>query len=320
MCISTSEMSDMWTILRCGELPADISPLAWLERVLPRQREDFQAQYRQGRSALEDGSFDRDATFLAADESSPAGLVIASGSGAKKRIDLIGVHEDLRRQGLGRTLLEETISSFEDQEVGSVTASSVSSRNHTAVRLLESCGFAGESQGALRMRRSLDLPLPPLETPEGFTLRSLQPGEEGEWVRLQNACYREEGARDWTIDDFHREFTKAPFFDFGRIFVALEGERMVGTTSAWEIDFGEGPVGLIHWVGVEPDYRKRGLGKALMIRALTELAARGYQDAWLNTSHERLAAVGLYERMKFALHRELFTYTLTLEQKGETNL
>lgn len=310
----------MWPTLRCGELPADISPLAWLERVLPRRQEDFQAQYRQGRGTLEDGSFDRDATFFAADESDPAGLIVFSGSGAKRRIDLIGVRKDRRRQGLGRALLEKAISSFADQEVDSITASNVNCRNQAAVRLLESCGFAGESQGALRMRRSLDLPLPPLEIPEGFTLRSLQSGEEGEWIRLKNACFCEEGAKDWTIDDFHREFTKDPFFDFGRIFVALEGDRMTGTTSAWEIDFGEGPVGLIHWVGVEPAYRQRGLGKALTVRALDELTTRVYQDAWLNTSRDRSAAVGLYERMEFALYRELFTYTLTLEQKGETNL
>jgi len=307
----------VWTILRCEELPGDTSTLTWFDRVLPRQREMYQSQYRRARSALQDGTFDRDATCFAADESGPAGLVVAAGSGATRRIDLIGVREDRRRRGLGGILLGTAISVFRDQAASSVAAPGMSSQNQAAIQLLESFGFAGESQGGLRLRRSLALPLPPLAVPAGFTLRNLRSGEEEEWVRLKHACFREEGGREGSVDDFRQEFMEAPFFDFGRIFVALQEDRMVGTASAWEIDFGEGAVGLIHWVCVEPEYRRKGLGKALMVRALAELTARDYEDAWLNTSRDRRAAVGLYERMGFALHREFFTYTLILEQREE---
>ena len=80
-------------------------------------------------------------------------------------------------------------------------------------------------------------------------------------MRMKNACFRDEGASDWTLENFKRQFIDPPFADYDRIFIALAGNRIVGTTSAWEIDFGEGPVGLIHWVGVEPEYRRRGLAR-----------------------------------------------------------
>ena len=161
------------------------------------------------------------------------------------------------------------------------------------------------------MRRSLDLPLPALEIPDGFTLRALQEGEEAAWVHMMNACFKAEQL-NWSVEDFRRQFMEHPIFDFGRVFVVLHGDCLVGTASAWEADFGEGAVGLIHWVGVVPDFRRRGLGITLSVRALEELAARGYPDAWLNTSRKRAAAVHLYERLGFNVHRELHTYTLSL--------
>ena len=118
--------------------------------------------------------------------------------------------------------------------------------------------------------------------------------------------------RESSVEDFRREFLESPIFDFGRVFVVSQGARIVGTASAWEANYGEGPVGLIHWVGVEPEYRGLGLGRAVSIRALEELAARGYADAWLNTSYERAAAVRLYERLGFEVHRETWTYTLSV--------
>ena len=207
-------------------------------------------------------------------------------------------------------LMERSLKRLRQEAVCRVMASSVSSANAATVRLLEAWGFVGKPQGSLRMRRSLAGPLPAVDVPKGFALRPLRPGEEEWWVGLKNACFPE--SEPWTLEHFRQEFCAAACFEYERIFVAVHEERMVGTASAWEIDMGDGPVGLIHWVGTEPEYRGRGLGAALNAKVLRELAVRGYADAWLNTSRDRAAAVRLYEKQGFVLHREVYEYTLEL--------
>ncbi len=159
---------------------------------------------------------------------------------------------------------------------------------------------APNSTRSIRMHRSLGQPLPQYAEPEGFIIRALRPGEEEAWVRMKNAAFGEEGGRAWTIEDFHATFTREPCCDYKRVFVALKGDHMVATASAWEAHYG-GPVGLIHWVGTHPKYRGHGLGYALTLRALEELSARGYADAYLNTSLAREPAVRLYKRLGFRI-------------------
>ena len=154
---------------------------------------------------------------------------------------------------------------------------------------------------SIRMHRSLSDPLPEYTEPEGFTIRALQPGEEEEWIRMKNEAFGEEGGKPWTIDNFHATFTREPCCDYKRIFVGLKGDLMVATASAWEAHYGGKSVGLIHWVGTDPKYRGHGLGYAISLRALKELVARGYADAYLNTALWREPAVRLYKRLGFRI-------------------
>lgn len=283
----------------------------WLERVLPRPREDCRSQFRSSRAALESGAFDSGASRFARAGGVSVGLSVITAAEGTAHVEIVAVCESARRRGLGRLLLDSAIAQLRERRFHSLGARSVSSANAGAVRLLESMGFAGTSQGSLRMKRALCGPLPSLAAPAGYDLRCLGPGEEGEWVRLKNDCFPED--RAWTLDDFEVEYARAPCFDLSRIFVAAAAGRLVGTTTAWETDLGEGRVGLIHWVGVHPSHRGRGLARALSALALAELSARGYGEAWLNTSRDRVAAVGLYQSLGFAVHRELYTYRLALQ-------
>jgi mycothiol synthase len=301
----------MWTFLQTKDLTE--SPITYFERVLPRQREAYHQHHIRAQKLLADSAFDKRLTFFATDDRGPVGIALVTGSDTDKRqIDLVGVRGDRRRRGLGRALLEHVIQAGRKGRVQTLIASGVSSANTPAVRLLDSLGFEGRGTGGVRMRYSLEDPVAACQVAEGFTLRALQPGEEEAWVDLKNRCFREEGGRDWTVENFQRGFINDPVFDYSRIFVVTQNDYLVATSTAWEADYGEGPIGLIHWVGTDPEYRGNGLGYALTVRTMEELAALGYPEAWLNTGLRRGPAVRLYERLGFYIHRETYTYTLLL--------
>ena len=197
------------------------------------------------------------------------------------------------------------------RDESSLTVAGVSNQQAELARLLQEAGFSGRSQGGVRMRRSGVLP-PSVEVPAGVEIRAFVPGEEATWIALKNECFGEDGGRQWELGDFAREFTAMPQYEAARILVAQEGDRLLGTSTAWEIEYDGRAVGLVDWVGGVPAARGRGLGRALVVRTLEELARRGYPDAWLNTSRDRRAAVGLYESLDFVVVRELFDYVLPL--------
>ena len=70
-------------------------------------------------------------------------------------------------------------------------------------------------------------------------------------------------------------------------------------------------------MGSHPRHRGAGLAKALNAHALRQLADRGYAEAWLNTSRRFEAAVGLYHRLGFEVHREMLACELALNGPGE---
>ena len=293
----------MWSFV---DEPA--APQEFFAQVLPRAQEMYLAQYNWAYAALEQGTFMREAGAWAMADGKPGGMALVSGGESPELFVAVG--EAWRALGVGVGLVEKVCLGLRQQGVQTLTVSGVSSANAAAVRLLQAVGFVGVSTGSLRMRRSLDVSVPACHMAPGYTLRMLTEGEEAAYVRLKNTCFPE--SRPWIEEDFPREFPPMSFNTYERIFVAEREEQLVGTASAWEIDYGEGPLGLLHWVGVDPAHRGQGLGAALNVRALQELKACGYADAWLNTSRDRVAAVRLYERLDFVPYQERYTYTLTL--------
>ena len=101
-----------------------------------------------------------------------------------------------------------------------------------------------------------------------------------------------------------------PVAEHDRILVALDGDRMVGTTAAYTLEMtlpgGPRTVAGITGVGVWPTYRRRGVLTALMRRQLSDIRARGEAVAVLWASEGAiygrygfgLAAFGLSTRIR----------------------
>lgn len=137
----------------------------------------------------------------------------------------------------------------------------------------------------LKMRRPASCPVPSIPVPEGFTIRSMRPGEEAAWA---NCCIGEFG-----IQEVSPEMFRARGMDRispERIFFICKDDVPVATATARDLD-GEP---YLHYIAVHPDWRGRKLSKPLIARVLQTHAENGLQGCWLTTDDFRVPAVSTY--------------------------
>ncbi|HLD94192.1 MAG TPA: N-acetyltransferase [Anaerolineales bacterium] len=82
-------------------------------------------------------------------------------------------------------------------------------------------------------------------------------------------------------------------------YVWQEGDRVVGNLSLIPHRRSGERLYLIANVAVHPDYRKRGVARALTQAALEDIERRGRKETWLQVDENNPTAVGLYRSMGF---------------------
>jgi mycothiol synthase len=175
-----------------------------------------------------------------------------------------------------------------------------------AGRLAAAAGF--ERVRALwQMRRSLrsHLDMPPLA--DGISIRTFRVGQdEDEWTALNKrafATHPEQGA--WTREDLDlRE--QEPWFDPDGFFLAERDGRVVGFhwtkvhgQDGRESDHAHQAIGEVYVVGVDPDERGSGLGRALTLVGLRHMRSRGLSEVMLYVDEANTPAIRLYESLGF---------------------
>jgi ribosomal protein S18 acetylase RimI-like enzyme len=77
------------------------------------------------------------------------------------------------------------------------------------------------------------------------------------------------------------------------LFLEHESVGPIGTTTAWDGEFGGEMRGRIHWVGIVPAFQGQGLSKPLLSAALTRLTLN-YRRAYLTTETTSYRGINLY--------------------------
>ncbi len=162
----------------------------------------------------------------------------------------------------------------------------------------------------LRLDRNLiqmrcPLPLPDTVRAPGPVVRTraFRVGEdEAAWLVTNNRAFGshpEQGHWD-QADLMARE--QEPWFDPEGLLLVEEGGRLAG--SCWtKIHADTDPaMGEIFVIGIDPDFRGRGWGRALAEAGLDWLAGRGLTVGMLYVDAENTAAVSLYRSMGFVEH------------------
>jgi mycothiol synthase len=135
--------------------------------------------------------------------------------------------------------------------------------------------------------------LPPLEVPEGYTLRNYQPGDEAGWAAVLAASF---GAASWTMEKIEREFLHQNPFKPERIFLVENDGQIVGCAAAWSHDLEEG---YVHWVGVKPGHQGKRLGRLVTLATLYQFKKEGRKRAILDTDDHRIPACATYLSLGF---------------------
>ena len=97
------------------------------------------------------------------------------------------------------------------------------------------------------------------------------------------------------------------------VLIARDGERSVGfllLLDSLPDEVTMAPQGFVAYMAVEPDVRRRGVGRALIEAAEREARERGLPHLSLMVTEGNAEAVGLYEKAGFQTERRLLTKTL----------
>lgn len=150
--------------------------------------------------------------------------------------------------------------------------------------------------------------------PEPFELRRYRP-KDAESVRtaLNEAFSNDPFHHEVTATSFREFYLRARGFDPSLWLLAWDGGELAGFLLAYPERGGERDLGWVNVLGVRSQWRRRGLGEALLRRSFRDLHARGLRRVGLGVDTENLSgAVRLYERVGMHVVRQGNNWTLDL--------
>lgn len=166
----------------------------------------------------------------------------------------------------------------------------------------------------LQMRRCLSQ-APEIIEVTGIALRTFRfPEDVAGWLELRRRAFARQrlGVRDWTMEDFEREFSVKPWWNPEHIWLAesvadrsasgglpmtlpLDAPSPVGAIAlTWRGRLANAPA--VHWLAVHPAWRRRGIAQLLLGVLEARVWDLGLREIWLETHDQWQAAVQFYQK------------------------
>ena len=176
-----------------------------------------------------------------------------------------------------------------------------------ARRLLESRGYR-EARRHFAMTIELAEAPPGPELPTGLVFAEFQESDAEAWYSAMNEIFEDEWSFDLgTLDEWWRQRSGD---DHTLWFLVRDDDEILGLVQAEE---GRRGGGVVHWVGVRKPWRRRGLGRALLLQAFGELHARGERRVGLGVDSENPSqATRLYESVGMHVEADHATFVKEL--------
>lgn len=179
-----------------------------------------------------------------------------------------------------------------------------------AIERLEDEGYT-RAQTTLEMAhyRLDDLPAPTL--PESFTLHTPASADARAVFFAMDAAFEDEWGYTPKTDDDFETLMASPATDISLWRTIRHGETIAGVITSEAAP----PVGLIQELSVGKDWRRRGLGRALLLAGLQALREHGLTQARIYTdAADPFGARHLYESVGFQHVKAVLRYTKPVEK------
>lgn len=212
-----------------------------------------------------------------------------------------GVLPSRRGRGIGRALIRAVAEHSASLGVDALHIEA-GENNDALTRLLASEGFEAIKR-FWQMRWQGDAP-PDARLPTGFAARSLAAGrDEAALTELQNISFGENwGFSPNSVEQIAARVRQNKGGPEAILFLT-EGDAQSGKPAAynWTMFSADAaaPSGVISMTGVHPDYRGRGLGRAVVTAGIAYLVGRGARTVTLEVDSDNAPARELYLTLGF---------------------
>jgi len=220
------------------------------------------------------------------------------------------VHPLHRHKGIATELFSSGLQRISKSGITSAQVS-VLETNASAKGLLNHLGFTF-IRNFFEMRLDLNRKQLPTATQGAANSRRLKQGEENLLTEIQNRCF----ADSWGFNPNTEEEIAYRLNMHGRspddVILTYLGDLPVGY--CWTIidaavnEKRKKGKGLIHMLGVDPQYRQQEIGKTILLNGLNDLKARGVDIVELTVDSQNPAASSLYESVGFEVYAKTHWY------------
>lgn len=236
----------------------------------------------------------------------------------------VAVHPEYSSLGLGSFLVRTTEKRSREHallappEKRIVLHRPANAANGEAWKLLEETGHADVRRfWTMEIELGDGDPVPP-SWPEGISVRPCVRGRDEQVVfETQRETFRDHwGEHEESFEKWSRHMTEGASYDPSLWFIAEERGEVAGVSLCRSNSEKKGWVAVL---GVRREWRKRGLGEALLLHSFREMRRRGKTSVELGVDSESLTgATRLYERVGMRVVRQVAVFEKELRPGSGT--
>ena len=208
-----------------------------------------------------------------------------------------GVLQEHRGKGIGRALMRKVVAHAEELGVSSLHVEA--SVTHSDMQHLLSRHGMDVVRSLWKMRWECG-DVPEVNLPSGFAVRSLVAGQDEEVLtELQNVAFGENwGFSPNTVEQIRVRVESNRGGPESIIFITEDGKPAAYNWTMFYPD-DDSPSGVVAMTGVHPDYRGRGIGRAVVTAGIAYLVERGASFVDLEVDADNTPARELYLNLGF---------------------
>jgi GNAT superfamily N-acetyltransferase len=164
-------------------------------------------------------------------------------------------------------------------------------------------------QSIIHFRKQLSGPPVALEVPDVGVRHIVLPDDVASWLALRDRAMAGQAppVRPWSERDFHTEMVAKNWWRPDLSWVACqtdETQTLIGSVTLAIREGTAGGVPVIHWLLVDPAWRRRGIGQLLVSHLERAAWNAGWREVQLETHAGWADAAAFYQSIGYAPVRE----------------